>query len=66
MADPRVWSDRNGFCIIGGHGRMTVWLLDGDGVGFPCTASSRLAPALWRREPKVGMNPTLRIDRRDS
>jgi len=43
MADPRVGSDRNGFCIIGGHGRTVVLLLDDDGVGFP------VSPApIWR------------------
>lgn len=63
IVDSRVGSDRNRFCAKGGHDRVTVRLLDG--IKLPSTASVGLTPAWWR-ELNVRMDPTLRIDRRNS
>jgi len=62
MVYSRILSSRNGSCARGGHGRMTVRFPGG--IRLASTVSARLTPESWR-EPNVGMDPTLRIDRRD-
>ena len=60
-AGSRVGFNRNRICAGGGHGRMTVGLLDG--ISPPSTVGVDLAPEQWRRELSVEIDPTLRIDR---